>query len=129
MGRLDIQTAVWDQRGPFTIDMHQSDATATALLKRGDFGADIIHFEPGGCVEEHTHPGDHILFCIEGSGVVSFYGNRHVIKKGQCYLIPGEAPHAVYADADDSMTLLVVGNQHISADSPERLNMTGRESA
>ena len=117
-----LQLARFDTPGPFALPMHRSDATGRPLLKLGDFGADLIHFEAGGRVEMHTHPGDHILFALAGRGVVVYEGTPHDLEPGVCYLIPGSAPHAVYAAADTPLTLAVVGNRHIPVDCVARLD-------
>jgi len=115
----------FDQRA--TLPMHQSDAKGLPLLHNGeDFGADLIDFPPGGKVAMHTHPGDHVLFCIGGSGFVSIDRDvPHKITVGDCYLIHSEEPHAIEAGAK-GLRLLVVGNQHRPVESEERLDVVSQ---
>jgi quercetin dioxygenase-like cupin family protein len=119
-----FQIARFDVPGPYHLPMVESDATGQPLLKRDDFGADLIYFPPGGAVPEHTHPGDHILFVLAGRGRVIYDGTAHDLSAGLAYLVPGSVPHAVAAGADESLTLLVVGNQHRAVDAAERLVLT-----
>lgn len=108
-------------KGPFLLRMACSDATALPLLKRGSFGADLIRFPAGGQVSGHTHPGDHILYVISGEGWVDYEGASWELSSGCCYLIPGHRSHAIRAHTE--LTLLSVANQHIAADSWERLHV------
>lgn len=105
------------------VQMNSSDATAERLVKRGPFAADQIRFPPGGQVEAHTHPGDHILVCLSGSGTLWYAGERHDLVEGVVYMVPGSTPHAIYADRGETLSLLSVANDHRDAGSPERLDL------
>jgi quercetin dioxygenase-like cupin family protein len=103
--------------------MHNSDAVGKALLKHGGFAADLIRFPPSGKVGLHTHPGNHMLFCMEGKGKVQYYESFHDLYPGVCYLIEGIVPHAVFADEQESLTLLVIADDHRAVESQDRLTM------
>lgn len=104
-----------------SVEMHMSDARGIPLLHDGDrFGADIIEFPPHGRVEEHTHPGAHMLFVLSGSGQVVRRGVPTSLASGKCYLVASEEPHSVAA-GPHGLRLLVVGNDHRHVGSRERL--------
>jgi quercetin dioxygenase-like cupin family protein len=106
-----------------TEPMHLSDAKGMALVHNGEkFGADVIDFPPFGEVPMHTHPGDHILLCVGGSGCVTVKADKHPVTLGTCYLIRSMEPHAVQA-FDRGLTLVVVGNDHRPVNSVERLDV------
>lgn len=127
----ELQSARWDvdYTKPFAKQMVSSDATGYPLVSQGGFGADLIRFEPGEKVGPHTHPGDHILICIAGTGILWFDGAQYVINVGFIYFVPGEVPHAVYAhpNSEGPLVLFAVGNNHWPVDSPARLNVIKRE--
>lgn len=108
------------------LPMHESDAKGLPLLHNGDsFGADVIEFPPMGMVPMHTHPGDHVLFCVAGSGYVTIgISAPDAISQGDCYLIRSMEPHAVSA-GQHGLRLIVVGNNHRPVDSKERLDVVG----
>lgn len=101
--------------------MAHSDALGARLLKSGQFGADLIRFPPGGRVGMHTHPGQHILIVTGGTGWVTVYDERHRLEAGICYLIPGNAPHAI--DADTELSIISVADDHRDVSSEERLDV------
>lgn len=131
-GRV-LQTAEWAdyQNGELVVDggerpiqMKNSDGTGTALLKNGKLGADIIRFAANEGVAEHTHLGQHVLFVLRGKGIVKYDGVDNTLYPGKCYLVESWVPHAIYADKDDDLVLLVVGDDHRALDDPERMSLT-----
>lgn len=107
--------------GEMPYQMVNSDATGLPLLKLSDFGADIIRFDAGKGVTNHTHDGDHILFVLKGLGFVEYDGINHELRPGLCYLVPGTVDHAIKATTE--LVLIAVGNEHFPVDSWERMSL------
>lgn len=101
------------------LSMYGSEAVGLPLVKKGCFGADILHFTKGQKTTKHTHLGNHILFVVEGSGYLIVEDKKEELITGTCYLIEGEKPHLVGTNSE--MYLLSVGDNHFSLDSQERL--------
>lgn len=99
--------------------MHGSQGHGLALVKQDNFAADMIHFLPNEKTSLHTHPGDHILFIVEGSGFLTYGDEEHPLVKGSCYLVPGIVNHRVTAD-EQGMYLLSIANTHRLVDSKDR---------
>jgi len=103
------------------LPMVGSQALGIGLVKDGRFAADMLKFEPGQCTSVHTHPGDHILFVVNGNGFLLYDGDRYDLIEGACYFVPGAIPHQV--SATSIMFLLSVSNDHRTVDSAERLRI------
>ena len=103
------------------IQMCSSDGTGSPLVKIDTFGADVIRFDAGKGVTNHTHEGAHILFVIKGRGFVEYDGVDHVLEPGVCYLVPSMVDHAIKATTE--LVLIAVGNDHRALDSEERLDL------
>ena len=99
--------------------MVNSMGTGDSLVQYNGFGADVIRFPAGGGVANHTHDGDHILFCIAGEGYVVYEGKPHKLSPGVCYFVLGLADHAIKADSD--LVLIAVGNKHYPVGSSKRM--------
>jgi len=112
------------QHGRLPVRMHTSDGTAYRLVKHGSFGSDLIRFPAGGCVPDHTHVGDHILYVLGGSGFVDYDGEPWPLEEGVIYLIPGMIRHAIRATTE--LTLLAIGNEHRDAAAEDRLNVVAK---
>jgi len=106
------------------IQMANSDGTGTPLLKNKNFGADVIRFGAGEGVAEHTHIGQHVLFVLRGAGIVKYDGVDNDLYPGKCYMVESWVPHAIYAGEEDSLVLLVVGDDHRGLDDPGRMELT-----
>ena len=111
---LQVDTALRPKK------MANSFGTGEELVRLNNFGADIIRFSAGEGVQNHTHPGDHILFVLSGSGYVIYEGHGEPLVPGICYLVKGEADHAIKASTD--LVLIAVGNNHQRVD--QELRMT-----
>lgn len=112
-GNLSIST---DER---PIPMANSDGTGEPLLSQNGFGADVIRFAAGEGVQNHIHPGDHILFVLAGEGLVIYDGEPNALKPGISYFVPGNVAHAIEATTD--LVMIAVGNQHFPVGSEERM--------
>jgi len=104
------------------LPMVGSQATGLALVKNDFFGADMLRFKNGQKTSLHTHPGDHVLFVVEGSGWLIYDGQEYALEIGVCYFVPGNTPHQV-GSGDAGMILLSVGNNHRPVDSEQRLEV------
>lgn len=115
--------------GRLPVQMRKSDATALPLVARDGFGADVISFGPGQCVERHVHPGAHILFVLEGEGELTYGDERWHLEEGLCYLVPPMVPHAIHADPDsrEDLVLVAVGDDHRPVWSAERLEIVHKK--
>lgn len=117
-GEFDGQNLTFDD-GEKPFQMRHSFGTGQSLVSHEGFGADLIRFEAGKGVQNHTHPGDHILFTLKGSGYVVYEGEPHKLSPGVCYFVKGSADHAIKAETD--LLLIAVGNEHHPVDSDKRM--------
>lgn len=104
------------------VPMVSSQALGLSLVKNGGFAADMLFFGPDKRTTLHTHPGNHILFVVKGSGRLFFDETSCALTEGTCYFVPGSIPHQVIANSSD-MFLLSIADDHRPVDSPERLEV------
>lgn len=101
-------------------DVHGAPAVGIPMQSNGgQLGADLIHVKAGDQFPVHTHPGDHLLFCVAGHGTMSVAGITYEIRPGDLYMVDGAVPHAVGAITDH--TILAIGAPHKPVDSPDRM--------
>lgn len=75
--------------------------TAFSVLRAGKVAA-----APDYRVSRAVHPGQDILYCLSGGGVVETLGQRIEVRPGQLAWIANEAPHAHMADPRMPWTVL-----------------------
>ena len=56
----------------------------------------------------HTTPADALVYVLDGEARVEIDGNSSVVKAGETIVMPANVPHAVVAEQDFKMLLIVV---------------------
>lgn len=112
--------------GAGPVAMHNTDATAWALVSNGELGVDHISVPAGQGFPPHTHPGDHLLIIISGLGTITVDSVIYPTRGGQVYFIAGDHPHAV--GAIDEHHILAVGSPHKLPNDPDRMTLVEYES-
>lgn len=101
------------------VDVHGAPARGLALHSNGHLGADMLYVRAGDQFPVHTHPGDHLLYCLAGQGTITVDQVTYTIRPGDLYMVDGLVPHAVGAVTDH--VLVAIGAPHKPVDSPERM--------
>jgi quercetin dioxygenase-like cupin family protein len=105
------------------VPVHGADATGLPLHSNGHLGVDMLSVPPNAQFPIHTHPGDHLLLCLEGEGTITIGDITYEVEPGDIYMVPGEIPHAVGAGGAGHV-LIATGSPHKPVDSPERMTYT-----
>jgi quercetin dioxygenase-like cupin family protein len=58
----------------------------------------LLDFEPGARVDEHSHPHEQLGLVVEGVLVLAIDGVEHRLAAGHGYQIPGGVPHAAWTE-------------------------------
>ncbi len=58
----------------------------------------LLEFEPGARVAEHSHPHEQLGYVIEGEFVLRIAGVDHRLRPGDAYQIPGGVEHAAWTE-------------------------------
>lgn len=52
-----------------------------------------VDFDPGYAAQMHTHPGEEIIYVIEGTLEYEIGGKKSTVKAGDVLFVPAETPH------------------------------------
>ncbi|MHC4155069.1 MAG: cupin domain-containing protein [Planctomycetota bacterium] len=82
------------------------------LISKDD-GADNIamrmfEVQPGGHTPLHTHPHEHEVFAVEGSGVFVFEGGEHEFGPEDVIFVPGGKEHQFRNTGDSILRFLCI---------------------
>jgi quercetin dioxygenase-like cupin family protein len=99
--------------------------TVALTAEETEIGADAIEMQPGSAFPLHVHPGDHILYIIQGGGLVHVDGVDYKVRKGDTIFIPAEYPHSVktFDTAPSPLTFLAVGHPHKHISAKDRMRL------
>lgn len=113
----------YDGLHPLSVKVAKSIATGERFFANGHLGVDMLYLPPNGRFPLHTHPGDHLLLILEGTGTVTYGGVVYPTQPGDLYMVPGAVEHAVGA-GPDGHKILAFGAPHKPLDSDERMTVT-----
>jgi quercetin dioxygenase-like cupin family protein len=116
---LDELAAIVADQG---VPVHGAPALGLPLHSNGHLGADLLYVKAGDRFPVHTHPGDHLLLCLQGEGTISVGEVTYHVKPGDIYMVDGLIPHAVGA-GDEDHVLVAIGAPHKPVQSPERMQI------
>lgn len=68
----------------------------------------LMSFDAGTGLQEHSAPGEALVFALEGEGVIGYEGAEHVIHAGEQFKFDSGGRHYVRADKPFKMALLLM---------------------
>ena len=126
----NIQSGDWvdlfDEFGNQLKGIRGRMGAAGLTLNGNEIGVDLIEMKPGAAFPLHSHPGDHILFVISGSGIVHIDGIDYAIDTEDSIFIPAEYPHGVRFDGCSSSSVfqfLAFGYPHKHLSAKDRMKL------
>lgn len=73
-----------------------------------NFEMRMFELQPGGYTPLHTHPHEHEVFIVEGSGVFIFEGTEHPFESEYAIFVPGGKQHCFKNTGDSVLKFLCV---------------------
>jgi len=107
----------------------QGSEGATGIVDDGwsefEMGLDHIVMKPGTQFPLHTHPGSHILYILDGPGIVHIEGVDYEVVTGDSVFVPAVFPHGVKTEPSHmrDFRFLAVGYPHHKVDSTTRMTV------
>ncbi|MGN0076472.1 MAG: cupin domain-containing protein [Parafannyhessea sp.] len=71
----------------------------------------LMSFDAGTGLDEHSAPGEALVFALDGEGVIGYEGEEHVIHTGENFKFDKNGRHFVRADKRFKMALLLTLEQ------------------
>ena len=99
--RMSIQVVQLDQQAPFDL--------AEGVAGRPLFGAgamlNLIEFEPGSTVPEHSHVHEQLGIVLRGMQALVVDGVAHELGPYQAYVLPSGVVHSAYCGPEGATVL------------------------
>jgi quercetin dioxygenase-like cupin family protein len=109
------------ENGEFDTDLVHT--VGEKLFTNGVLGVDLVPVPPGSGFPPHVHPGNHLLFCLQGRGTFTLDQTVYEVEPGFLWMVEGGVPHAVGNPFDQPHIVLAFGSPHRELDSPERMTV------
>lgn len=72
----------------------------------------LFAFDKGEEISSHESNGDAMVIALGGTGKITIDGSEFILKEGQSIVMPAKKPHAVYAEEQFKMLLIVIFPQN-----------------
>lgn len=91
------------------ITEYQDGAIVSKMLIAKPKGT-VTHFSfaEGEGLSEHTAPFDAMVYVLDGSAKIIISGEDFFLKKGETIIMPANEPHALFAEEEFKMLLIMI---------------------
>lgn len=88
---------------------YQSGQVVSRTLAQNEHvSVTLFSFDKGEEISTHESGGDAMVTCLDGVGRITIDGVEHILHEGESIVMPARHPHAVYAQEQFKMLLVVV---------------------
>lgn len=91
-----------------SVDYTQGGVISKQVTKNRAGNITIFSFDKGQGLSEHTAPFDAFVQVLDGEAEILIDGVPHVLKKGDCIIMPANHPHALKAIERFKMLLTMI---------------------
>lgn len=118
-----------DDLGALLEGIQGGEGAKGILADGGEMGLDIIEMQPTTEFPLHTHEGSHILYILEGEGMVHIEGVDYVVDTGDSVFVPAVFPHGVKTSPRNNQPFkfVAIGYPHHPVASTTRMQLVRDE--
>lgn len=91
-----------------TVQVQTGQVVSKTLAQNKAVSITVFAFSKGEEIGKHDSEGDAMVTVLEGVGKFTVGGKEYLCEAGQTLVMPAKIPHAVYAQEDFKMLLVVV---------------------
>lgn len=90
------------------VSYQEGQVVSKTLAQNDAVSVTLFAFAKGEEISSHKSGGDAMVVCLDGEGRITIDENSYTLKAGECIVMPAGHPHAVYAQEQFKMLLVVV---------------------
>lgn len=94
--------------GPEGIAYQADSVVSKTLINKQAGTVTLFAFDAGQGLSEHTAPFDAMVYILDGEAEVIISGTSHVVKNGELIIMPAHEPHALKANQQFKMMLIMI---------------------
>lgn len=90
------------------VDYRKGEIVSKTLIQNDKVSITLFSFSKGEEISKHQSSGDAFVYCLDGTGKLTVGDKDHFIHEGETLVMPNHVDHALYAEEDFKMMLIVV---------------------
>jgi quercetin dioxygenase-like cupin family protein len=90
------------------IDYVEAGVSSRQMIKNKGGSITLFAFSKGEGLSEHTAPFDAFVQVLEGVAEILIQRKSHLLRAGEVIIMPADVPHAVNANTDFKMLLVMI---------------------
>ncbi len=90
------------------VDYLPGQVVSKTLAQNQHHSLTLFAFDKGEEISAHESNGDAFVTLLDGVGRITIDGQEYVLNAGETIIMPAKTPHAVYANEQMKMMLLVL---------------------
>jgi len=110
--KLNTENIGFAHSAKFELDKsisYAEGAIVSKIISKKETGnLTLFAFDKGQFLSEHTAPFDAIIQIVEGEATISINKIESVVKAGEMIIMPANIPHAVHANEQMKMMLIMI---------------------
>ncbi|MDO5665454.1 MAG: cupin domain-containing protein [Bacteroidia bacterium] len=91
-----------------SIEYSSGGVISKQVIKKQSGNVTLFSFDKDQGLTEHTSPFDAMVHVLDGETEIRIAGNPHILKKGDCIIMPANHPHALHAITPFKMVLIMI---------------------
>ncbi len=90
------------------VEYHKGQVVSKTLSQSKAMNMTLFAFDQGEEISSHASGGDAMVYIMDGASEITIGDEKFLVKKGETIVMPAGIPHALYAQEQFKMLLIVV---------------------
>ncbi len=90
------------------VSYREGEIVSKTLVQNDHVSMTLFSFSKGEEISKHQSDGDAFVYVLDGVGKFTIGGKEHLVKEGECIVMPNHVDHALFAEENFKMLLTVV---------------------
>lgn len=91
-----------------SIEYSSGGVISKQVIKKQSGNVTLFSFDKDQGLTEHTSPFDAMVHVLDGVAEIKIDGEPHILKTGDCIIMPATVPHALHAVEPFKMVLTMI---------------------
>lgn len=90
------------------LQFRKGEIVSKTLIQNDSVSITLFSFSKGEEISKHQSNGDAFVYILDGKANITIGDKEHILTKEECIVMPNHVDHALFAEEDFKMMLIVV---------------------